>query len=69
MALHLQFRPNAGKDEPIPQAEMASMRKLKAGKPTLQKSWTSWDGKSIQGHLQCPYPTTNTQPGGTRSKK
>ena len=30
MALHLQFRPNAGKDEPIPRAEMASMRKLKA---------------------------------------
>jgi LysM repeat protein len=30
MALHLQFRPNAGKDEPIQRAEMASMRKLKA---------------------------------------
>ena len=30
MALHLQFRPNAGSDEPIERAEMASMPKLKA---------------------------------------
>ena len=30
MALHLQFCPNAGSDEPIERAEMASMPKLKA---------------------------------------
>ena len=30
MALHLQFRPHAGEDEPIPRGEMASMPKLKA---------------------------------------
>ena len=30
MALHLQFRPNAGKLEPIQRGEMASMHKLKA---------------------------------------
>ena len=30
MALHLQFRPNAGNNEPIPRGEMASIPKLKA---------------------------------------
>jgi len=29
MALHLQFRPNRGEEEPKPHGKMASMRKLK----------------------------------------